>query len=490
MPTQTHGINTRIGEHLAQSLGKRRYELWIQPSVRWDFDEPESTLRVAVPNRFVAEKIRRDFSEPLREAARVESGIEEDAELRLELCIEPDRFVKPDPEQPAPAAAARPTPRRAEEPVSTSSLPGAVAGGHLRHRLDSFVVGPSNELAYAAAVALAESDPDAPRGATSGPLFLHGACGMGKTHLLQGICRRFLDRRPGARVLYTTAEAFTNAYIAAVRQNRLETFRKQMRRLDLLAVDDLGFFANKEKTQQEFQHCFDHIDLSGARLVLASDSHPKLIKQFSDSLVSRFVQGLVVQVHSPDPATRLALVHRLAQHRGLLLTPGLDERISTVAGPSVREIEGTLAQVHALACLENPQGPTRMVSRALIEKLSAGQRQAQPGRPVRFADIQRTVCDQLQVDPDQVAGSSRHRMVVLARAMLIHLTRQMTSLSFPEIAAALGKDSHSTVVTAGQRMTRQLEANQPLLLPGFPEPITPMQLAQDIRRQVLQGLTA
>lgn len=502
MPTRQDGINTRIADRLAQAVGQRRYELWIQPSVQLDYRDQDQTLHVAVPNRFVADKIRNDFSEELRQAVRTEAGLDADGELRLELCVEPDRFARPiEASRSHPAretAAAEPddeaAPRRraaATGPVADRT-PGrrAESATSFRHRFEDFVVGPCNELAYAAAVALADADLDDANPASTGPLFLHGDCGMGKTHLLQAACRRVRERQPQARVLYTTGEQFTNDYITAVRSNTLERFRKKMRRLDLLAVDDIGFFANKEKTQQEFLHSFDHIELSGSRVLLASDSHPKLIQKFSEALVSRCMQGLVVQVQAPDPATRLALVNRLASHRGLVLQPKLDELVAAHAGRSVREIEGTLAHLHALASLAQPQGPTRLVNRALAEKLFAGQRQLAAKRPVRFTDIQDTVCQHLNVPIAQVAGSSRHRMVVLARAITVYLAKQMTTLSYPEIAGALNKPSHSTVVTAVQRMTRQLEDNQPMLLPGHADATTPVQLVEDLRRRILQSIAA
>lgn len=509
MSTQHSAINTRINQRVAQAVGQRKYDLWIQPSVRLDYEDKGHILHVAVPNRFVADKVRSDFSDDLREAARAEAGIGPDDELRLELCIAPDQFAAPAaPNQPRPVtddASAledvkrgnpRP-PRRAGKPAGHSRNPAAhdpALAGPLRHRFEDFVIGPANELACAAAMSLVDFDADDAEHHDSlpgaGPLFIHGECGMGKTHLLQAACRRMLDRQPDARVLYTTGEQFTNAYITAVRTGKLDAFRRSMRRLDLLAVDDIEFLANKDKTQQEFLHSFSHIELSGSRVILASDSHPKLIKRFSEGLVSRCVQGLVVQIQAPDQPTRLSLVNRLAKRRGLVLQPGLDQRVAAIAGRSVRELEGTLAHLHALASLAQPTGPTRMVNRTLVEKLVAGQSQLRAQRPVRFADIRETVCGHFNVPAAQVAGSSRHRLVVLARAMLIHLTRQMTTLSFPEIAAALGKPSHSTVVTASQRMSRQLEDNRPLLLPGFAEPLTPVQLVEDIRRQVLQNLSA
>ncbi|MEM1027981.1 MAG: DnaA/Hda family protein [Planctomycetota bacterium] len=492
MSTRHDGINTRIADRLAQTVGQRRYELWIQPSVQLDYRDQDQTLYVAVPNRFVAEKIRSDFSDELRQAVRDEAGLGEAGDLRLDLCVEPDRFSRP-----TPSAGDRGlsdgephTVRRQPAAPSPTQSRDAKPAASFRHRFEDFVVGPCNELAYAAAVSLADADPADANPASAGPLFLHSDCGMGKTHLLQAACRRVRERQPQARVLYTTGEQFTNEYITAVRSNTLETFRRKMRRLDLLAVDDIGFFANKEKTQQEFLHSFDHIELAGSRVILASDSHPKLIQKFSDALVSRCMQGLVVQLQAPDTATRLALVNRLASNRGLVLPPQLDELIAAHAGRSVREIEGTLAHLHALATLAQPQGPTRLVNRALVEKLFAGQRQLAAKRPVRFTDIQDTVCEHLNVPIAQVAGSSRHRMVVLARAITVYLAKQMTTLSYPEIAAALNKPSHSTVVTAVQRMTRQLEDNQPMLLPGQPDATTPVQLVEDLRRRVLQSLAA
>lgn len=487
MPQPDPGLTDRITQRLAQAVGQRRYELWIQPSVRLDYRGGEQTLHVTVPNRFIADKIRADFSGEIRDATRAEAGIDPETQLHVELRVEPDRFTPaatsppgPAPDRAKPAATPRPVPRSA-------SGPAAHAGVTFRHGFEDFVVGPSNELAFAAAQALADAETTAHPTATTS-LFLHGECGLGKTHLLQATCRRTIERRPDARVLYLTAEQFTNRYITAVRSNTLEAFRRELRRLDLLAVDDIGFFANKEKTQQEFLHSFDHVELRGARVILASDSHPRLVKQFSQALVSRCLQGLVVQVQPPDDATRLALIHRLAKRRGLVLAGSVDERLAAHAGQTVREIEGTIAQLHALASLAQPHTAHRVVDRALAERLLHGQRSLAARRPVRFEDICATACESLNVTPDQVAGSSRHRQIVLARALVVYLAKQMTTHSYPEIAAALGKPSHSTVVTAVQRMTRQLEANDPLLLPGRAAPVTPVQLVEEIRRLVLQRI--
>ncbi|MEO1236895.1 MAG: DnaA/Hda family protein [Planctomycetota bacterium] len=501
MPDFDPGLTDRINQRLAQTIGRRPYELWIQPSVRLRYRDQDRTLRVAVPNRFVADKVRDDFAPALRAAVRAEADLAADTDLALELTVEPDHFTSAPGSSHSAAESDQRTESSESKPSRSNAKATTPAAHHkprprsttpaFRHRFEDFVVGPCNELAYAAALALAQSlgdaESDAGRGvAGAGSLFVHGECGVGKTHLLQAACRRALERRPDARVLYLTAEEFTNRYVAAVRNNTLETFRREIRRLDLLAVDDISFFANKRKTQQEFFHSVDHVELRGARVLLAGDSHPRLIKDFSDALVSRCLHGLVVQVQPPDPATRLTLVARLAQQRGLVLRGNVAEHLAAHAGRAVREIEGTIAQLHALAGLTQSHTPTRFVDRALVERLFAGQRQLTARRPVRFADVRDAVCDALNVSPDQVAGSSRQRQVVLARALVVYLAKDLTTQSYPELAAALGKSSHSTVVTAVQRMTRQLEANAPLLLRGRGESTTPVQLVEELRAAVLQ----
>ncbi|MEX1015988.1 MAG: DnaA/Hda family protein, partial [Phycisphaeraceae bacterium] len=361
----------------------------------------------------------------------------------------------------------------------------------LRRKLDEFIVGPSNELAYAAACRLADADLE-----PAGPLFLHGGCGLGKTHLLQGVCRQMLDHQPDARVLYTTGEQFTNEYITAVRANQLEAFRRRIRQLDLLAVDDVHFIANKQATQQEFLHSFDQIELGGARVVLASDSHPKLIKQFSEALVSRCVRGLVVQIATPDQETRQRLVDALAKRRGLVMEPDVARTLASRTRGSVREIEGTLTKLQALASLTREAGRVQphggatthtRVGHALVRQLFDHDIDPAPGKPVRFDTIIEQVCERLGVSKTQALGPSRHRLVVLARSLAIHLTREMTSMSYPEIAQAMGKRNHSTIITAAQRIARQLQADAPPALPAEVQANSLAELVDDLRDAVRRG---
>lgn len=483
---QAIDIDSRIADSLKESLGQQKFAMWFGGSTPLAYDADTNTLRVAVPNQFTRSWIERHFAADLRFAAQAAVGqpveldlsIQDDstdqkpadsaADLRVDR---PQPYTKPDFNQPEPKLRAEPMRR---------------TGPSFKHQLKQFVTGPSNQLAYAAAQRAADlSDPTA-----SHPLFLHGTCGVGKTHLLQGICAQARQTNPDAKVVYMTAEQFTNDFIAAVRTNKLEAFRRKIRRLDLLAIDDVHFFACKEKTQIEFLCCFEENDLAGARVILASDTHPKRISNFSEALISRCVRGLVVEVKDPDVETRRAVLTELAGRRNLLMQPALLDLLCQRYDGSVREIEGVLAQLHALASLPQRDKPTQpgrplVVGRELIEQLPDFSTPI-VRKPIRFNTIMKTVCARLNVEASQLAGSSRHKFLVLARSLSVYLAREMTTMSYPEIAHAMGRKNHSTVITADQRLRRQITADEPIMLPAGQGTATPAELASSLSREVMR----
>ncbi len=178
----------------------------------------------------------------------------------------------------------------------------------LKLNLDTFVVGSSNELAYNAAKAVVNEEQS-----PFNPLFVHGGYGVGKTHLLQGICNAVAQKRPATNWLYLSAEEFANQFVLALKTKKLEAFRRKMRETDLLAIDDIHFLANKPSTQEEFLHTFNTISLAGKQVVLASDAHPKMIGQLSEKLVNRFVSGMVVKIDTPDFHTRCQICRQYAR---------------------------------------------------------------------------------------------------------------------------------------------------------------------------------
>ncbi|MDX1564472.1 MAG: DnaA/Hda family protein, partial [Phycisphaeraceae bacterium] len=295
LSTRSNAASSKIAKRLSRRIGKSKFNLWFGSAHIGYSDEG---LVVTVANRFTADWIDSHYHDHLLRVAEQELG--EGAAVQLN--VEPDVASSPGADPAAPPQA----------PQSPTARP--VPSNEGRYRLEEMVIGPFNELAVTTARRMVE-EPDHPVSA----LFVHGGCGLGKTHLLQGVCRRFAERCPTGRWLYLTAEQFINRYVQSVRSNALAHFRKRLRGLDLLAVDDVQLLANKTATQNEFQHTFDEIALNGARILLASDAPPKMIRELNPSLMSRFLSGMVVRIDTPGQPTLSRIVTAMARRRGLIL---------------------------------------------------------------------------------------------------------------------------------------------------------------------------
>ena len=465
-----NGMTARLNEDLAQRLGPTRFGLWFERTAQLRVEN--DCLRITVPTRFHADWIERHFRQDLRDSALHTSG----ADLALEVAVEPLAFPGMASDAPAPPSAIAPhLPRRKRT--------GGWLGSRFdqRYDLDHFVVGVSNEIAYPAACAMAQNV------STFNPLFVHGGCGLGKTHLLQGICRRARLTNPEIRIRYVTGEQFTNEFIAAVRSNDLDSFRRPYRELDLLAIDDIHFLSNKVATQNEFLATFDAIGLVGSKVVLASDEHPRQIRQFHQRLVSRLLSGMVVEVQMPDVETRRQIITRWAQAKGLLLHPAAADALTERCIGSVREIEGSLTRLEALAMLGGGVGgssgssdASKEIGMVLVGRLFG--EEAQEHFPnVRVESIMSAVAERFGVEISRLAGNSRQRDVVLARSVAAYLARRLTTRSFPEIARAMGRSNHSTIVTASQRIERQLAENTAVLTRDSQTPVSLRYIIDSLR---------
>ena len=471
--TSSHAMVARITDRLARSVGQQKYNMWFDRSARLNFDDQSRRLMVVVPNRFVADWIDRNFHNHLRDAAEHEVG----EGIDLELQVDAGSFT----EVSVPPVNAAGTPAPAPRPGAAWRVTGLK---RLRHDLGDFVVGPGNELAFAAASGFADETHG-----QANTLFIHGGCGLGKTHLLQGICRRWLFRHPSARVFYTTAEQFTNKFLATMRSTRVEPFRRRIRGLELLAVDDVHFLAGKNATQQEFLHTFDEINLCGARVVMASDSHPKLIKQFGESLISRCLRGMVVQVEKPDMATRVRIIRALAKRRNMSVLDSVIEVLAARCQGSVRELEGTLAKLHALLQItveHRGRANGDAIGHSLLNRLIEAECVERPRKIVSFDTILDTVSARRRVQRSEILGQSRRRRTVEARSLVMYLARQLTPLSFPEIAAAMGRSNHSTIVTACHRVEKDLADGKRILADGFGE-LPLVEIIAQLKKAIAEG---
>ena len=492
-PSNAMNDNT-ISDRLADRIGQHRYGMWFDRTTRMTIDGEK--VDIAAESQFVADWIRRHFRRDLEEVAReaLGEGASVDLHVAPEIFRQEDidgrtqsdddrgprarRQHKTDPEHIAPSLR----PARRRESSRKQNL----------RRLDEFVIGSSNQLAYQAACSVAEDLDSAPS-----ILFIHGECGVGKTHLLQGVANaRARMASPSSsgqtsrqRVRYVTGEEFTNEYIAAVRGGKIDTFRSKMRKLDLLAIDDIHFLSNKTATQNEFLHTLDAIGLGGASILLASDEHPRQIGRFSASLTSRFLSGMVVRIERPEMTMRQELVRRMASDRDLELTDAATRLLATRFTGSVRELSGALMKLAALRRLDGTR--TDAVGAIMVEQMFEGEMTPGPRTPIRLGEIVETVCTKLGIEPDELLGRGRHRRVVLARGLVVHLARELTTLSFPEIARGLGRENHSTVHTAARRISREIEEADAgtkaalLSLPGTPE-ISLRELVEQLKYDVLR----
>ena len=416
-------------------------------------------LRIGATSQFQADWISRRYENDLRIVAEAGGGHGTDIFVRAEAATDigapPERLASED----------EPSPRRAPRPRRRLLV------------LEDMAVGPCNRLAIAAAKSIVD-DPDAYH---LSPLFIHGDCGVGKTHLLQGICHRFANTHPGEPMRYMTGEDFTNQYIQAVRHNQLDRFRNTMRRLQLLAIDDVHFVAGKTRTQDEVLFTLDAMRLSGARLALASDAAPGVIKRFNKALASRCTSGMLVQVDVPAPAMRREITSRLATHRGMTLSGDATDLVVEHCPTGPRDIQGLLARVAAVRSVRGARGT---VTDQDVREAIGYQRQ-EVHRPVTVGRLVTATCQVLRIEASELAGPRRASRLVAGRGLVAVLARELTNASYPEIARALSRKTHSSVHASVRRVRRELEAGHTIELGG--EPVLLEHLCDQIRRAVRQG---
>jgi chromosomal replication initiator protein len=314
--------------------------------------------------------------------------------------------------------------------------------------LDTFVVGPKNQLAYNAAKTVVEVEQS-----PFNPLFFHGGYGVGKTHLLQGICNAVWKARPQAKWLYVSAEDFANQYVLALKTQKLEAFRRRFRQMDVLAIDDIHFLASKKAMQEEFLHTFNTIDLAGKQVILASDAHPKMIGKLCEKLVNRFVSGMVVKIESPDFETRCKICAQRAATMKKPIPKSVIAYIAEKMHTNVRELEGALLKVIAFASLSNEKVSLAMAREVLADHIS------RTDPIVHTSDIESAVTNFFGVTPADVHSSKKDRTVSLARSFSMYLARKYTKMSYPEIGRLMGNKNHATVILACRKIDDFIKRN-------------------------------
>lgn len=430
----------RIRCQIEECIGSQKFKVWFRHSTQ--FSLADDILKVGVPNLFIGGWIEDHFADAISDAA--EQVMERP--IKVTYSIDPVLFRSMRKSQLNSQAAfiekhAERAAKEGDNGLATAREPQRT----LRGRLEDFVIGANNRLAYSVAQSIVENPT-----ADNATVLFHSACGLGKTHLLQGIANGLSRYNGKVRWVYASGEDFTNQFLYALRERKLDAFRHRFRDIDVLLLDDMQFIANKKATQEEFFHTFNAISAAGKRVILASDAHPRMIGELSESLISRLVAGMIVRIERPDVETRKEILRRRAAVLQKSLSEPVLQYIADKIQANVRELEGCLVKLLAYASLTREPITLDMARRAMDDHLT------QTGKLLTVSDIEQNVATYFGITPADLHTSRKSRTIALARNIAMHIARKHTDLSFPEIGRMMGNKNHTTVLLACRRMGQLL----------------------------------
>jgi chromosomal replication initiator protein len=346
----------------------------------------------------------------------------------------------------APAADPKARPA-AKRPLRYDERMAAASSLNPRNTFENFVVGANNQLAHAAALAVAQAPAQA-----YNPLFLHGATGLGKTHLMHAIGHSILQRNPEAKVAYLSTEKFTNEYIHAIQENALTKFRQRYRSVDVLLIDDIQFLAGKERIQEEFFHTFNDLFESQKQIILSSDRPVTEIATLEARLVSRFQWGLSADIQSPDFETRVAILKTKAATLKIDLPPAVVDFMAQHISKNIRRLEGALIKISSYAALTG-----KTLDLATAEHLLKDVLMEEAQNRLNIEGIQKRVADHYQIRHSDMTSKRRPNAIAFPRQIAMYLCRQLTRHSLQEIGEAFGGRDHGTVIHAVKTVENMMD---------------------------------
>lgn len=438
-------IWSRLLDRARQELPEQTYRTWLEPTEALTAEGDK--LVVGTPDRFAAEWNESKHALLLASLAPIALGhpmavtfkVHESQKLRPQM----DLFVAPLPE-------------RADTPLTAA---GAGADQlSARYTFQNFVIGKSNELAAAAAQAVASAP-----GKVYNPLFIYGDTGLGKTHLMQAVAHEILLRTPRTRIIFVGTEQFTNELVLSIQTRKTHDFRRRYRETDLLLIDDVHFLKGKEATQEEFFHTFNALYEAGRQIVLTSDRPPSEIPGLEARLISRFQWGMVADIELPDLEHRIAILQNKARldHLELTIPDDVIHFIAEHVRSSVRELEGSIIRLLAYASLKHKDVTVNLAREALRDKLrSNGDTPAVDPTSLNTAVIQTAVAKEFTVTVDGLRSKSRTKHLTVPRQVAMYLIRELLGTQLVEIGASFGGRDHSTVIHSLEKVESSLKDNE------------------------------
>ena len=435
-------------EQLAQDMPAQQFNTWIKPLVAQVADD-FSRITLYVPNRFTLDWIRAQYAG--RIAALIESLYGHSMILELALAQRS-------------SAARTYVPANSTAPMQAPEQPQAAdagAGGGLRNRLnaaltfDTLVEGTANRMARAAAMHVATMP-----GHLYNPLFIYGGVGLGKTHLVHAVGNKLLQDRPDAKVLYIHAEQFVSDVVKAYQRKTFDEFKERYHSLDLLLIDDVQFFANKDRTQEEFFNAFEALLARKSHIVMTSDTYPKGLADIHERLVSRFDSGLTVAIEPPELEMRVAILINKARAENVDMPEEVAFFVAKNVRSNVRELEGALRKILAYSRFNQKEISIQLAREALRDLLSIQNRQ------ISVENIQKTVADYYKIKIADMYSKKRPASIARPRQIAMYLAKELTQKSLPEIGELFGGRDHTTVLHAVRKISAErlqlTELNQQL----------------------------
>ncbi len=434
MLRQENAIWEDILEYVQTQIPEVEFRTWFKQVRPLGIDD--GTFMIGVPHSFAREWLKNHYSPVLEHALR-DLGA---ASPRVGFQV----VNFPSSEQPD---IFQPTPPGGGETAQPASRPRL----NPKYIFSNFVVGQNNNLANAAALAVAEAP-----GRAYNPLFIYGESGLGKTHLMHAVGHAVAERLPHLLIEYVTTEAFTNDTINAIREDKMAAFRDRYRSIDLLLVDDVQFIAGKERTQDEFFHTFNALYESGKQIILSSDRPPKNIPTLENRLRSRFEWGLITDIQAPELETRIAILKMNAEYRGVKIPPEVIDYIARQVTSNIRELEGALVRVILYTSMNQIELNRQTVAAALSDVYAPSELN------LTMDEILKATAFTFEVEASDLRSKGRRHELVVPRQVAMYLMREFTSHSYPEIGQFFSGRDHSTVVYAVQKITEQVAKDRDL----------------------------
>jgi chromosomal replication initiator protein len=420
-------------ERLKPQLKDEIFNLWVKPlkALRWDSD----LLTLQVPNRFFSEWIKKNCQRQIEDALKEILG--RDAALGFETGLEIEPILEREEVR--------------AEPIASPKTENHFTGEQFnpKYTFESFVVGPSNRFAQAAAMAVGK-DP----GRAYNPLFLYGGVGLGKTHILHATGHAIRQNNPGAKVLYITSERFINEFIDAIRFDKMKDFREKYRNLDCLLIDDIQSLMGKENSQEEFFYTFNSLYDSRKQIIISSDRTPGETK-VSARLVSRFEWGVVADIQPPDLETRIAILRKKAATENIFVPDDVILYIASQIRSNIRELEGSLIRIVAFSSLTGTPLTIDSARETLKDIVTANE----AARPIRVEDIQEVVSNHFNLDLRDMKSKRRTDAIAFPRQIAMYLARTLTECSTTELGELFGGKDHTTVMHACNKIKGKMTSD-------------------------------